>query len=296
MIIADVPTKLDIIWASGTTSTYVRSIPDTSSDPNAASLTLGFPPNTFVDVTSGGEPPDGRDWNGILKVLSAWSQWLSAGGAGAILYDGAFSAAVGGYPKYAMLANASTPGLFWISTADSNTTDPDSSGANWSAFPPAFGSFVSSFNGRTGAVTLTSSDVVSALATNALANLKLALMAAGTVKANVTGSPATPQDVTLAALALSLFGGGNFAATGHVSIPCIIAGVLEVLILNWGFTSTGGGSAHASFDMPFPNQVFVALATGNVTAPATVESLTTSGMTVNSGSPNSGAYWISIGF
>ena len=249
-----------------------------------------------MDVTSGGEPPDGRDWNGILQVLSAWSQWFAAGGAGAVLYDGTFSGAVGGYPKYAMLANATTPGQFWISTVDSNTSDPDTGGANWSAFPPAFGSFVSSFNGRTGAVTLTSSDVTSALATNALANIKLALMNALTVKANPTGSPATPQDVPLAALQLLLFGSGNFATTGHVGIPVSVSGVLQTLIINWGFTNTGGGSAHATFDQPFATAFFAGVATGNVTAPATIESPTTTGMTVNSGSPNSGAWWITIGY
>lgn len=296
MIIADVPTKLDIIWASGTTSTYVRAIPNTSSDPNAASLTLGFPPNTFVDVTSGGEPPDGRDWNGILQVLSAWSQWLSAGGAGAILYDSGFSAAVGGYPKYALLAAAAAPGTFWISTVDNNTSDPDTGGANWSAFPPAFGSFVSSFNGRTGAVTLTSSDVVSALAANALPNSKLALRAALSVFGNPTASPATGVDMSILQL-LSLMGlTANLNSTGHVTIPVYFGGVLQLLIIQWGFANTGGSSATISFDIPFPNAVFAALATGNFTAPATVENLTQTGMKVNSGSPNTGAWYAVVGY
>jgi|GEM_PF-3060040 len=63
---------------------------------------------------------------------------------------------------------------------------------------------VISFNTRTGAVTLTSADVVAALAAGSLANLKLANMAPATVKSNLTGGAAAPADNTLAALAASM--------------------------------------------------------------------------------------------
>jgi hypothetical protein len=103
----------------------------------AASLTDGFPPLTFVPSTAGGCPPFGQDFNGILKQLSQWSQWAGAGAAST--YDSGFSASIGGYPSGAALANAATPGCFWVSTADNNSSDPDMGGANWNASCPGGG-------------------------------------------------------------------------------------------------------------------------------------------------------------
>jgi len=44
----------------------------------AASLTDGFPPLTFVPVAQGGCPPFGSDFNGILRQITQWSQWMQA--------------------------------------------------------------------------------------------------------------------------------------------------------------------------------------------------------------------------
>ncbi|CAI9119534.1 hypothetical protein [Brytella acorum] len=46
-------------------------------------------------------------------------------------FDSAFSAAIGGYPAGAVLADTTTPGVLWISTADNNTTTPGASGSSW---------------------------------------------------------------------------------------------------------------------------------------------------------------------
>jgi len=138
MLYTDIPARLVKAFAALATGTYVRSIPTTSGDPNAASLDTGFPPNTFVDEGAGGVPPDGRDMNGILKAISAWSNWQAAGGP--VFYDSAFSTAVGGYPKYAVLAST-TSGRLWQSTVDGNTTDPDAGpSANWTQLTTLNGS------------------------------------------------------------------------------------------------------------------------------------------------------------
>lgn len=137
MLYTDIPARLVKAFAALATGTYVRAIPTTSGDPNAASLNLGFPPNTFVDEGAGGVPPDGRDMNGILKTISAWSNWQAAGGP--VFYDSTFSTAIGGYPKYAILAST-TSGRLWQSTVDSNTTDPDAGGANWTQLTALNGS------------------------------------------------------------------------------------------------------------------------------------------------------------
>jgi hypothetical protein len=129
---ANIPAKFALPFAENATSGYIRTIPTTTVDPNAASLSLGFPPNTAVPVAAGGTPPNIEDFNGVLNQTSAWDQWFSAGAP--VFYDGTFSTAIGGYPKGTVLSNVSTNGAFWISTVDDNTTNPDTGGANWSGY------------------------------------------------------------------------------------------------------------------------------------------------------------------
>ena len=126
-----IPAKFQTPFGANATSGCIRTIPQTTGDPNAASLSIGFPPNTFSPPGAGGVEPDGRDFNGILYALSAWTQYSNQAG-GTASYDATFAGQVSGYPKGAVLASA-TAGLLWISTADSNSTNPDSSGTNWSA-------------------------------------------------------------------------------------------------------------------------------------------------------------------
>jgi hypothetical protein len=132
MLASQVPAQLPVVFASSAVSgTYIRTIPTTTADPTAASLTLGFPPETFVAVASGGALPDGRDVNGILNELAAPIQWNQAGMF--YQYNPTFSAAIGGYPNGAVLQKSSGVGL-WVSTVDNNTSDPDTGGANWISF------------------------------------------------------------------------------------------------------------------------------------------------------------------
>ena len=137
---SSVPPKFPIPWGSSAGPAYIRAIPQSSQigiQNCAASLTDGFPPLTFVPSTAGGCPPFGQDMNGVLKQLSQWSQWSGAGATP--LYDSSFSSSIGGYPSGAVLANASTPGCFWISTVDNNSSNPDSGGANWNFNCPGGG-------------------------------------------------------------------------------------------------------------------------------------------------------------
>jgi hypothetical protein len=126
---SNIPAKFAAVFAAAAATGYIRIIPATSGDPTVASLALGFPPNTSVPVGAGGTPPNIADFNGILNPLSAWSQWLSAGGAFPP-YDATFSAQVGGYPRGAVLAAAVT-GNYWLSTVENNLTNPDTGGAGW---------------------------------------------------------------------------------------------------------------------------------------------------------------------
>jgi hypothetical protein len=128
---SQLPAKFGLAWGQNAGAPYVRSIPQTSQigiQNCAASLNDGFPPLTFTPATAGGCPPSGQDFNGILKQLSQWAQWQSAGGP--VFYDSVFAASVGGYPNGAILSSAVTPGTQWMSTVDNNTTNPDTSTGN----------------------------------------------------------------------------------------------------------------------------------------------------------------------
>lgn len=137
MLASGIPTRFGVAFASGASGADVRSIPVTSSDPTAASQTLGFPPNCFLPTSSGGTPPNGADFNGVLLQLAQWAQWQAAGGVAP--YDAAFSTAIGGYPSGAVLASAAVAGYFWFSLVDNNTSNPDTGGANWASFSPLGG-------------------------------------------------------------------------------------------------------------------------------------------------------------
>jgi microcystin-dependent protein len=128
----NIPPKFNIPWGNSAGGAYIRAIPQPSQigiQNCAASLTDGFPPLSFTPAGNGGCPPLGQDFNGIFKQLSQWSRWNGMGTP--VFYDGAFSGQIGGYPKWTVLSNASTPGCFWISQIESNTTNPDAGGANW---------------------------------------------------------------------------------------------------------------------------------------------------------------------
>lgn len=129
MDITDIPSQFPIPFAASAGPTTERSVPQTTTTPGAASLDLGFPEANFEQTTAGGIPMDGRDMNGILKLLSLWSQYVGAGGTPT--FDGTQAAAIGGYAQGAILASATTAGVLWLCTSDNNSNDPDVGGSGW---------------------------------------------------------------------------------------------------------------------------------------------------------------------
>lgn len=129
MLLSGVPTKFQMPFGKNALGADIRTIPVTTSDTAAASQSAGFPPAIFAQVGAGGTPPDGRDFNGLFNMITAWVLWLQAGGP--IQYDAAYQVAIGGYPQGSVIASDTTFGLYWISTVDSNTTNPDAGGAGW---------------------------------------------------------------------------------------------------------------------------------------------------------------------
>lgn len=134
MLVASAPTPIPAVWGNGASSPYINTIPTPSQQmvkAGAASFTDGFPPLCFVPFATGGAGPFGADFNGILAQVSAGLQWVQAGNN--LPYSGAYSTIIGGYANGAIVESATTPGLFWRSTVDSNVTNPDTGGAGWVA-------------------------------------------------------------------------------------------------------------------------------------------------------------------
>lgn len=201
----NIPTKIPLPFAYAAGGTYIDPIPTASQigvTDGRASLHDGFPPLTFQAISLGGVPPFGADFNGILNEITAITQWQQAGGM--FVYDAAFSSTIGGYPKGAVLQKATLSGM-WLSTVENNITNPDTGGAGW------ISANVQSFNTRTGAVTLTSADVTTAL----------------------TYTPVNPNEFP------------NLLATnGYQKMP-------GGLIIQWGADNTVSGTKTVTFPIPF---------------------------------------------
>jgi hypothetical protein len=108
-----------------------------SPTPGQASFDLGFPPATMTDPTAGGIPPDGKDLNGILYMMSAHIAWLAAGGQ--YHFNANVVTVQGGYGIGQILQSAVTPELFFINFVAGNTNNPDSVITGWYAYSPVGG-------------------------------------------------------------------------------------------------------------------------------------------------------------
>lgn len=192
MDLASIPSFLPIPFASGAGTGYINTVPQTSSPtPGLASYTTGFVPANFEPIASGGTPPSGGDFNGLFFDITTRVRWAQAGGG--YPYDSAFSTAIGGYPKGALVLRADSTGQ-WLSTVDNNTTDPDSSGASgWVAMRANTGS--AAITATSGTVSPTKTQlgaqvliVSGTLTANAKLQLPLTAGAQWTVVNNTTGS------------------------------------------------------------------------------------------------------------
>ena len=136
MLSTDIPSVFNIPFGNSAVAPYIHAVPQASQigiTPGAASLTDGFPPLNFTSYLAGGVPPFGEDMNGILNQITAWLRWNSAGGLPR--YNSAFQTAIGGYPLNAVLVDA-TNNWLWVSTAESNVTNPDTGGNGWQPLTP----------------------------------------------------------------------------------------------------------------------------------------------------------------
>lgn len=108
--------------------------------PGRASFDDGFPPANFLAVTASGIPPSGKDFNGLLYMITAYLAFFQAGQR--IVFDAGVAAAVGGYPVGAVVQSAATPGLFFSNVLANNTNDPDAVLTGWIASATQYGTRV----------------------------------------------------------------------------------------------------------------------------------------------------------
>jgi len=89
------------------------------AEPQRASFKQGFPSITTIPLTAGGIPPEGQDFNGILRDITEHVVHQNKGG----MYKFAAEiVAAGGYPQGAVLA--ANDGLsLWVSLIDNNVQD-----------------------------------------------------------------------------------------------------------------------------------------------------------------------------
>lgn len=130
MQLSNAPSKIKLPFANNGTKNTIPVASQIGITAGAASYTDGFPPLTFTPVASGGVPPYGADFNGILNASTAIDRWFAAGAG--FVYDSAFAtdSNVGGYPKGARVLRSDGLG-YWLNISDNNTTNPESGGSNW---------------------------------------------------------------------------------------------------------------------------------------------------------------------
>lgn len=128
---SDLPALITSLFAASAESSYVSDIPSaqTASGDGRVSWERGYPPETMIARSAGGVPPFGQDANGIAKLFSRYIQSLQAGVIPRWTQN--FANAIGGYPSGALVSDPTAVGIFWVSTADNNTSTPGANGASW---------------------------------------------------------------------------------------------------------------------------------------------------------------------
>lgn len=93
---------------------------------NAATYAKGFPAVTMTPIAVGGQPPSGKDMNGILHELSSHIAFINKGGS--YKFDADFCEEIGGYDVGAMLQSDDSLSLY-VNTLPNNKTNPNTTGS-----------------------------------------------------------------------------------------------------------------------------------------------------------------------
>lgn len=123
------PGKIITPWAE---SGLKNPIPPAANPATGrAGFDQGFSAINMTAKEAGGIPPFGQDFNGIFYEVTNILRYMQAGGQPT--FDAALAAAIGGYPKGAMVLGSDGVTL-WQSKVGSNSTDPNVDPTNWGTF------------------------------------------------------------------------------------------------------------------------------------------------------------------
>ena len=113
-----------------------NTIPDAPTGSFLASIQEGFPPITMMPKKNGGQPPEGKDFNGIFNLMSQFYFFTQNGGT--YTFNRSVSDAIGGYPEGARLwyVDSSTGEASLLRSTKGNNTDnfvtnPEVIGTSW---------------------------------------------------------------------------------------------------------------------------------------------------------------------
>lgn len=126
---SDIPSRITKAFGvNGLKNTIPVDSSTTTDNNGVATFEKGFPSITMQPLSAGGIPPSGKDVNGVLYSTTLQQQWQNAGMTYA--FNQAFSDAVGGYPKGAIVPSSVYTGQ-WLNLNEANGTPPESpTGAN----------------------------------------------------------------------------------------------------------------------------------------------------------------------
>lgn len=79
-------------------------------------------------IKAAGFTPSNSDWSQVIKALQTI---FSPAQYGVAPFSKSLAQLIGGYPLNAVVADPTTPGTFWVSTADANASTPGADGAAW---------------------------------------------------------------------------------------------------------------------------------------------------------------------
>lgn len=273
MQVSQIPYKFGTPWAADAATGYLTaSIPATSTTA-AASQELGFPPITATPIGSGGIPPNIADFNGLGYYVTLWTQWLQAGGS--IGYDSTFATAIGGYPKGAILASATSVGNSWLCTTDNNTANPDTGGAGWQLIGRPFASLPDAVSANTtwtiannGSFVLVSSLSTQTLpAPSSVPGMTIGFVTAMTAQAVVTAPSGLIFGGGINSASVTVGAGGFIALQSNGSNWLILSASPDVLgyLPLTGGTLTGDLAAPAYYVGSIGSAFSLALSSSNPT-------------------------------
>lgn len=115
-------------FANNGSKNSIQNTRQAGQDPEDATWSDGFPNVTMQPIESGGLPPKGMDFNGILNALSASIVHQQKGGF--FYFDQDYAKDINGYSAGAVLLADDNSRLF-ISTTSKNKTNPNQNSTGW---------------------------------------------------------------------------------------------------------------------------------------------------------------------